>query len=181
MNLDQLKKSVGYHVNLHPIAVRLDERGNELEMIDDDWAIRDVSATGVRIENISTGHTKVLGPDHIHHYTSNPDRKAPGVTYGFLTLMVQLFLQGHQVLVRPTARPGERVTLDGRSMEEHAARATLLDRRLDAVMQDFQLRGTPQPRIEAFGDLSQEEKADLYDKAVRLKHGREPRSNPFRP
>lgn len=180
MKLEYLKKSIGHHLNLHPIAVRLDEHGNELESYDDDWIIREAASTGVRLDNISTGHTKVLGPDHIHHYTTNPGRTAPGITYGFLTLTVQLFLQGRQVLLRPTASPGERATLDGRTAEDRAARARLLDQRLQMVMDDYRQRGTPHTMIATFQDLSQAEKADLYDRAIRLKKGRDPKVNPFR-
>ena len=173
MNLNQLKKNVGYHVNLHPVAIRLDNHGNELEQCDYDWVIREVTDRGARIENIHTGHTTLLGPDHIHHFTTNPARAEPGITYGFLTLTVQLFLQGTKVLVRPTARPGERTTLDGRSSEERAARAHLLDERLKMVTADYRVRGTPKPMIETFGDLTQAEKANLFDRAVKLKKGRE--------
>jgi hypothetical protein len=180
MNLDQLKKSVGVHVSLHPVAVRLDDHGNELQDLDDDWVIREVSSEGVRIDNISTGHTVLLGPDHIHHFTSNPGRKSPGLRYGFLTLTVQLFLQGRAVHLRPTARPGERTSFDGRSVEARAARARLLDERLKTVMADYALRGTPRTMLETFSDLSVDEKADLYDRAIKLKKGRLPKANPFR-
>ena len=181
MKLDQLKKNVGYHVNLHPVAICLDNHGNELEHCDYDWVIQEVTDRGVRIGNIHTAHTTLLGRDHIHHFTTNPARRAaPGINYGFLTLTVQLFLQGSKVLVRPTARPGERTTLDGRSGEERAARAHLLDERLKMVTADYRVRGTPKPMIETFGDLTQAEKAELFDRAVKLKKGRAPTNNPFR-
>ena len=181
MNRDQFQQNVGYHVNLHPVAIRLDNHGNELEQCDYDWVIGEVTGRGARIDTIHTGHTTLLGWDHIHHFTTNPARRAArGVTYGFLTLTVQLFLQGTKVLVRPTARPGERTTLDGRSGEERAARAHLLDKRLEMVTQDYRVRGTPKPMIETFGDLTQAEKADLFDRAVKLKKGRVPTNNPFR-
>jgi hypothetical protein len=180
MNLEQLKRNVGDHVSLHPGAVCLDDGGNELRDFDDDWAIREVSKDGVRIENISTGHTVLLGPDHIHHYTSNPGRRTPGIRHGFLSLTVQLFLQGWAVHIRPTSRPGERTTFDGKSPEARAARARLLDERFRMVMADYALRGTPSIVLESFTDLSIDEKAELYDRAIKLKKGRPPKRNPFR-
>jgi hypothetical protein len=50
-----------------------------------------------------------LGKDHIHHFTTNPDRSRTGIRHGFLTLNVRLFLQGRKAWVRPNARPGEPV------------------------------------------------------------------------
>ena len=44
--------------------------------------------------------------------------------------------------------------------------SALLDERFKMVVEDYQRRGTPQPMIETFPDLSQEEKAELYDRAV---------------
>jgi hypothetical protein len=109
MQFEQLKKNAGYRVQLVPEACRLDERGNELPGMDDDWIIEDVTKDGVRISNIRTQHTTTLGLDHIHHFTSNPDRSKGGITYGFLTLNVQLFLQGNNLKIRPNGRPGETV------------------------------------------------------------------------
>jgi hypothetical protein len=77
--------------------------------VDYDWIISDVSAEGVRISNPSTGHTTLLGKDHIHHFTSDPDRSQTGIRHGFLTLNVQVFLRGNKLWVRPSARPGEAV------------------------------------------------------------------------
>jgi hypothetical protein len=180
MNLEQLKKNVGDHVNLHPIAVRLDASGNELEDFDDEWVIREVSNDGIRLDNTVTGHTILLGPDHIHHFTSNPGRTTAGIRHGFLTLTVQLFMQALTVLIRPTSRPGERTTLDGRSVEARAARARLLDERFKMVMADYALRGTPVTLINTFDDLSRDEKAELYERAIKLKKGRVASRNPFR-
>ena len=180
MNFEQLKTNVGWHVNLHPIAVRLDDRDNEMEDTDYDWVIEEVTSDGIRISNLSTGHFAVLGKDHIHHFTSNPGRKGPAIGYGFLTLTVQLFLKGNEVIPRPTGRPGERTTIDGRPAEGQAARAHLLDGRLQAVLADYQRRGTPKRMIDTFDDLPLEEKAALYDKAVMFKKGRPPKANPYR-
>ena len=109
MQFDQIKKNVGYRVQLVPQACRLDEKGNELPAIDDDWIIQEVFKGGVRISNVRTQHHTILGLDHIHHFTSNPDRSQGGIKYGFLTLNVQIFLQGNNLSVRPSGRPGEAV------------------------------------------------------------------------
>jgi hypothetical protein len=108
MNWEYMKKNVGCRIQLVPIACRLDENGRELPQIDDDWIIEEVSDSGVRISD-SRGHVTILGKDHIHHFTSNPDRSRTGIPHGFLTLNVQVFLQGNRLWVRPCARPGEPV------------------------------------------------------------------------
>jgi hypothetical protein len=109
MQWEQMKKNVGCRVQLLPVACRLDEAGQELPSIDDDWIVEEVAETGVRISNTRTSHTTTLGADHIHHFTSNPDRSQGGIRHGFLTLHVQLFLQGSDLKVRPNSRPGEPV------------------------------------------------------------------------
>ena len=58
---------------------------------------------GIRLLLPRTGHGRVLGFDHVCEYTS--DRIERGVHYGFLTLKVQLSIQGNDVHVTPT-RPG---------------------------------------------------------------------------
>ena len=106
MNWEQMKKSVGCRVQLVPIACRLDENGRELRRIDDDWIIDEVSIAGVRISNNRTGHVTTLGKDHVHHFMSSPDRSRMGIPHGFLTVNVQVFLQGNRRWIRPNARPG---------------------------------------------------------------------------
>ena len=106
MNKEQIRKSVGHLVRLIPIAHRLDARGHPLPQIDDEWLIESVTDQGVRLFLSRTGHGRTLGYDNIHHY--NTDRSHAGVTYGFLTLNVQLSIQGNDVHLRPT-RPGESV------------------------------------------------------------------------
>ncbi len=110
MNWDQMKKNVGCRVQLIPVACPLDDNGRDLPQIDDDWIITEVSAAGVQISNIRTSHFTTLGKDHVHHFTSNPDRSQAGIPHGFLTLNVQVFLQGDNLSIRPNARPGEPVS-----------------------------------------------------------------------
>ena len=103
MKKEQLKKNVGDWVRLIPIAHRLDGRGHPLPQVDDAWRIESVADDGVRLFLPRTGHGRTLGYDHICEYTS--DRIERGVKYGFLTLKVQLCIQGKNVNVTPT-RPG---------------------------------------------------------------------------
>lgn len=109
MNLEQLKKNKGWRVQLVPIASRLDDNRHELPLIDDDWVIEDVSSAAVHLINPRTEHRIVLGADHIHHFTTNPNRTQGGIQYGFLTLNVQVFIERLGCSVRPNARPGEPV------------------------------------------------------------------------
>jgi hypothetical protein len=109
MNWEQMKRNVGCHVQLEPTACRIDDNGRKLPAIDDDWIVEDVSPVGVRISNARTNHSIILGSDHIHHFTSDPERSRLGIPHGFLTLNVQIFLQGIKGWVRPNARPGEPV------------------------------------------------------------------------
>jgi hypothetical protein len=103
MNKQQLKKNVGDLVRLIPIAHRLDGKGRPLRQIDDEWRIESVTDDGARLFLARTGHGRTLRFDQICEYTS--DRVERGMTYGFLKLKVQLFIQGNNVNVTPT-RPG---------------------------------------------------------------------------
>jgi hypothetical protein len=108
MNKEQMRKNVGTQVRLLPPACRLDANGLERKRIDDDfWMIEDVSEQGVRISDPRTGHLKLLGYDHIQKFTT--DGTKAGARRGFLTLHVQLFVQGNDVKVLPNASPGEPV------------------------------------------------------------------------
>lgn len=108
MNRDQLKKNVGQRIQLVPVAIELDEYGRELPGIDDVWILESVMDDGPYVTNPRTGHFTTLGYDHVHHFTSNPIASKSGIPPGFLTLNIQVFLQGRNLWVRPT-RPGERL------------------------------------------------------------------------
>lgn len=108
MNWDKLKQNYGYWVQLVPIACRLDEFGMPLPEIDEDWFIDEIGDDRLRISRTDR-LTVVLGKDHIHHFTSNPQRTIGTTKYGFLTLHVQVFIQGIRTWVKPNNRPGEAV------------------------------------------------------------------------
>jgi hypothetical protein len=108
MNKDMMKKNVGVHVLLVPPACRLDQHGFELKAVDDDWwLIQDVTNDGVQISDPRTGHFRNLGYDHVHRFTTDGTRN--GSRRGFLSLHVQVFVQGNDVRVVPNARPGDPV------------------------------------------------------------------------
>jgi hypothetical protein len=109
LNREQLKKTVGMRMQIQPIAHRLDDAEKLLPPIDDDWVIESVTEEGVRISNPRNGLSTLLGLDHIYSFTSNPGRMEGGSKFGFLVLKVQLTLKRHEVIVRPTLRPGESV------------------------------------------------------------------------
>ena len=109
MNLQQLKRNVGTRVQLVPNVCYLNEFGAERSRIDDDWIIQAIDDEEIQISNDS-GYFVILGKDHIHHFTSNPHRSRSEITYGFLTLLVQIFIQGNNVKIQPTLRPGEAVS-----------------------------------------------------------------------
>lgn len=108
MHIESLKKSIGTKIQIEPLPYRLDATGLRLADRSDDWLVGSVAAEGVQISNIQTGHSTTLGLDHIHHFTSNPDRSRTE-RFGFLTLNVQMYVQGANLHIRPTVRPGERL------------------------------------------------------------------------
>ena len=108
MNWEKLKQNFGYWVHLVPSACRLDNHGLPLPQTDDDWLIDEIADDHIRASR-TTGHFVRLGKDHIHHFTSNPQRTIGTIKFGFLTLHVQVFIQGNNVWVIPNNRPGEAV------------------------------------------------------------------------
>jgi hypothetical protein len=105
MNKDMMKKNVHSHVLLQPPAYRLDHNGFEVNaVVDDWWLVQEVADAGVTISDPRSGHFRLLGYDHIQKFTS--DGMKQGAKRGFLTLLVQLYVQGNDVRVLPT-RPGE--------------------------------------------------------------------------
>lgn len=100
MNKDKLKKSLYARVQLRPIARRF-SGSMELEQIDGDWLIEEVADVGIKIRNIATDHTTKLGYDHIHHYTSNPDKEFDDLKHGFLSLNVQVFFNATELWIEP--------------------------------------------------------------------------------
>jgi hypothetical protein len=109
MKKDMIKKNVGDHVLLVPQAYRLDKFGFEVRPVRDDdwWLIESVEDEGVTIREPGTGHGRLLGYDHIKSYAS--DGVLAGAKRGQLLLNVQVTVQGNDVRITPTPRPGEPV------------------------------------------------------------------------
>jgi hypothetical protein len=109
VNWDKIIKNVNRRVELQPSACFLDSKGREAAEVSDDWLITDVTADRLLITNTRTQHQTVLAKDHVHHFTSDLIRSPDGSDHGFLTLLVQIFIQGDAIKIRPCIRPGERL------------------------------------------------------------------------
>jgi hypothetical protein len=137
MNKEMIKNNVYAHVVLQPPAIRLDKNGIELPAaVDDDWwQIQSVTDDGVTISEPRSGHFRLLGYDHIKKFTS--DGVKNGNARGFLTLQVQLYVQGNEVRLLPT-RPGEplpppRPVVADRLVEFNYPVASKIQERLEAA------------------------------------------------
>jgi hypothetical protein len=108
MKLDRLKKNVGWRMEIVPAACHLDDQGNPLPEKNEDWLVEEVTDDLVRLSGQS-GHQLKLGTDHIYSFATNPQRASAVRNFGFLSLHVQVFVQGGHVFVKPNARPGDRV------------------------------------------------------------------------
>jgi hypothetical protein len=152
MNKDQMKNNVGKRMLLQPPAQRLRSDGSvDAPPSDDWWLIEDVTPTGVKISDSGAGVSRVLGYDHIQKYTS--DQARDGHERGFLTLLVQLVVQGGTVEIIPNARPGESVA-DLRARIVFGPELQRVFRRqvemLDRVMPNF--TDTSHSRVPRTGD-----------------------------
>lgn len=106
MQWNQLKQSIGYRVRLSPIAFRLDDLGRPPPEMDEDWFVSQrPSDEAIQISRIA-GHSIPLAKDQVHHFTSDPIRSVGDARYGMLSLLVQFYIQGNEVRVRPTTQPG---------------------------------------------------------------------------
>ena len=108
MNLEQLKKDVGYRVRLAPQAYHLDGMGEALPFRDEDWIIMAVTDDYLEV-SAPSGHFYRLGKDHVVSFYTEPNRSSGGLNYGILQLKVQLYIQGANVTITPTHLPGQAV------------------------------------------------------------------------
>lgn len=101
MNKAKLGKNLYTSVRLRPIARRNTIECTPLPPLDDDWIVIEANDRGVRLQNVRTHHTPLLGFDHVHHYVTDPARDWNGLRHGFLDLNVQLTLSGCNVSTEP--------------------------------------------------------------------------------
>jgi hypothetical protein len=105
MNLNQLKRDVGYRVRLVPSACYVDETGEPTFVQDGDWTITAVNVNEGYVDITGyAGQTFRLGTDHIRSLAT--DHSDPEIKRGFLQLLVQLFVYGDKVTAVPNDRPG---------------------------------------------------------------------------
>jgi hypothetical protein len=100
MNIEKLRRSLYTRLRLRPIAISVQPDG-AFERHDDVWLLQRVSQAEVELSNISTGHVAKLGTDHIHHFDSDPQSGTATEKHGFLTLTVQVFLEGSKLWLEP--------------------------------------------------------------------------------
>lgn len=103
-----------------PPAIELDEIGRRLPDRNDDWRMGSLTKDAIPFQNVRTYHVVNLGKDHVHHFASNPHRSSGGIKFGFLTLAMQVVMQGNDVCLIPTPRPGEAPLGIGRDVTERA-------------------------------------------------------------
>ena len=105
MNKAELKKNVGHHVRLRPMAKRFvgAPTGPQLPPVDDDWLIQGFEKNGLRISNNATGHGTVLGFDHIREFATDPVR---GQGNGTLILKSQVHIGGNSLWTEPIVPGG---------------------------------------------------------------------------
>jgi hypothetical protein len=164
MNKQMMKRSLHTHVQLRPPVYRLDQDGFELQArtyvgANDTWFIEDVGDAGVKISRAS-GHFKTLSYDHIYKFTSDAPKN--GQKRGFLTLLVQLYVQGNEICIEPSARPGEPVPPKAPRVVEKVVEISYPDRsgmqaRLEA--QGYGLGWARPERVSTLIDLKGHEEA----------------------
>lgn len=108
MNLEALKKDVGYRVKLVPPAYHLDAAGEPLPIEDEDWTVMAVTNDYIAI-NTASGHFYRLGKDHVRSLTTDPHRSTKELRHAFLQLHVQLYIRGIDVTAVPDHQPGAQV------------------------------------------------------------------------
>lgn len=106
MKYDALKKHANRHVRIRPALQRYDDAAKLEATLEDVWYLGEVSTEGVNLQNPATGHFRVLGLDHIHHYMEDPHSARSGGPKGVLVLNVQLLLFNRELLIEPVAPPG---------------------------------------------------------------------------
>lgn len=101
MNIAKLRRNLYERVRFRPSAISV-QPDETMAQYDDVWILTGVASDGmVELSNQETGHVAKLGTDHIHHFDSDPPSSTPSLRHGFLTLTVQIYLQGARLWLEP--------------------------------------------------------------------------------
>ena len=103
MNRDQLVKNIGRYVRLRPCASAAN--GQRLDV---DWQIMAVTDTRVELRLVDDGTPLRLGLDHVHRYSSDPERDdEPYAPYGVLVLVEKVVRRDDGRFVVEFVVPGD--------------------------------------------------------------------------
>jgi hypothetical protein len=97
MNRNKLAQMQYKKVRVRPVSKRFDERGRELEQLDDLWMIMEASKAVITLHNIRTEHRVPIGTDHVREYLSDASKLSDGI----LVLKSEILLEGKSVSVEP--------------------------------------------------------------------------------
>jgi hypothetical protein len=153
MNLEQLKKNVGFRMKLVPPAQHLDNLNDPKPVVDEDWIVEAVTDEFISLKSVGLSHVALLGKDHVKNFATDPNRATDGLDHGFLILLVQVFINGTKLWTIPTPMPGMPVpppsNLEFRARAIFAPEAERLLRRLigllDRVLVNYRETSRGQP------------------------------------
>jgi len=116
MNIAQLKKNVGWWLELRPPAIGLTAQPAL-------WFLQSIDLKDrVALLQHATGHVLKLGGDHIKSFMADPNRGHAMEHYGFLQLDVQVTVNGVNVSIDPIQRTATNKRAITGSVREHMIR-----------------------------------------------------------
>ena len=130
MRREKLIQNIGQLYLLQPLPHFLDRRGRATPRRDP-WRLEAVSDDAARLKNKRTNQAVEIGLDSIYGYGADPQAKNTGELHtGILQLKVQLTVDGNEITVLATARPGEALFPVGGFAP------------VEITFEEFELRGT---------------------------------------
>ena len=103
VNVPKLKQNRGWIVGIWPIARRFDsESGEELERLDDDWAISEVRTGLVELRCLGAPYIARLEPEKVQSFQREMNNAGPhSQRKGVIHLRVQIKLKGARLFTAP--------------------------------------------------------------------------------
>jgi len=95
MNKSALKKNIGKKVRIRPVPLKRTLSG--FKRIDDLWFVERVSDDSIELSNLTTGHSKKIGLDHVKEYKTDPKFESDG----FIILRSQFIIDNKTINVEP--------------------------------------------------------------------------------